>query len=388
MIYSFKELTTPVTLDEARTAIYDVLAAVGVTTTGWKPGAVVRTICTAVAILFVAAMTLISLIAGNGFLELSSGDWLTAVARYVYGVTRKAATFAEGKVTLINTSGGIYELDPDELVLSNGLVTYRNTQTFTLAANSTLTIDVRATIAGTAGTALANTITKLETPLTGVSCANANALIGTDEETDPALRLRCLDKLGARSPNGPADAYAYFARSATLPDGTSAGIVRVRTLKDLNGHVTTYVASASGEVAGDAEDTATPLGAAHDSIQRNAVPLCVTEDTESAAPKTIDHSYSIWAYDSIGLDPSQLMSGAAEALDRFYAERPIGGDEIEGSDGKVYVNTLESVLRFRPEIFRVELHSPANDVALLPHEVPKRGLNNLSQYTKTAPPSI
>ena len=51
MTTTLEELITSMTVDEAKTAIYDALAARGVTTTGWKPGAVVRTIIAALAII-------------------------------------------------------------------------------------------------------------------------------------------------------------------------------------------------------------------------------------------------------------------------------------------------------------------------------------------------
>src|SRR5687767_5936032 len=108
---TIESLTTPVTKDEAKEAIYEALATVGVNTTTWKPGAVVRTLVAIVAILFAACTNLIAEIAKSGFLELTSGSWLTLVARYVYGVTRLEATFGTGTLTLINSGGGVYDVD-------------------------------------------------------------------------------------------------------------------------------------------------------------------------------------------------------------------------------------------------------------------------------------
>ena len=111
------ELTTPVTVDEWKTSIYSVMGRVGVDTTSWKPGAVVRTIVTAVSIMLAALSVLIAAIAAGGFLELATGMWLTLLARYQYGVERQEATRATGQVTITNSGGGIYDFDPEDLVV-------------------------------------------------------------------------------------------------------------------------------------------------------------------------------------------------------------------------------------------------------------------------------
>ena len=96
-----------------------MIAATGTKTTNWKPGAVVRTIVAVLAFVLAAFSVLTSLLAKSGFLELSSGAWLTLVARYVYGVERDTGSFATGFVTLDNAGGGVYSGDPDDLLFTN-----------------------------------------------------------------------------------------------------------------------------------------------------------------------------------------------------------------------------------------------------------------------------
>ena len=129
MTTTLETLTTPLTVAEIKTAIYDTMAANGVDTTGWKPGAVVRTMVAGVAIILAAFSALIALLARSGFLSLSEGEWLTLVARYVYDTERITATFATGTVTIDNASGNIYAIDPGDLILLNTATgaTYRNT---------------------------------------------------------------------------------------------------------------------------------------------------------------------------------------------------------------------------------------------------------------------
>ena len=82
------DLTTPLTVDECKAAIYATIEARGTSTTAWEPGAVARTIIAGVSIVLAAMSVLIALIAKSGFLSLSEGDWLTVVAR---GSTRRRA---------------------------------------------------------------------------------------------------------------------------------------------------------------------------------------------------------------------------------------------------------------------------------------------------------
>src|SRR5262252_8646367 len=115
--FTLAELVKPVTRQEVQASIYEALGVLGVNTTSWKPGAVPRVIIVAVSVVFSGFSELVSLTAKGGFLELAEGDWLTIVAHYVYGVDRIDATFASGGLTLSNSGGGEYALDPDDLIV-------------------------------------------------------------------------------------------------------------------------------------------------------------------------------------------------------------------------------------------------------------------------------
>lgn len=373
---SIADLTTPVTKDEAQASIYSVLAAVGVDTTTWKPGSIVRTIIAAFAIVFAALSVLTSQIARSGFLELSSGSWLTLVARYVFGVERITATFAEGEYTLTNSGGGTYILDPDDLVVSNPATgkSYRNTAAFTLNPLSTLTVAIHAVEAGSASTSTPNTITDFETPLVGVTGTNAKSVVGLDDELDQPLRMRCYEKLGALSPNGPWDAYTFAARNAKRTDGTAVGVTRTRVSKDGYGNVTVYVATATGGITGTVTDVTTDLGAVQNAILRNAEPLAVTANAVSAEVVTIPVTYSVWMYNTSGLPDAQIQSAIALALTAFMSAQPIGGNVIDANPGKVFQEAIgRAIGAVRPEIFRVAVSSPAGDTVLTQGQVPALG---------------
>jgi hypothetical protein len=362
---SIDDLTTPVTRDEAKASIYDALGTVGVNTTAWRPGAVVRTMIAAVAILFSAATRLIAEIAKSGFLELAVGAWLTLVARYVYGVERLAATFATGTLTLTNTGGGVFTVAARDLIVRNPVTdkTYVNVEPFSLGSHGTITIDIVAEEAGSASISAIGTIVEFVTPLINVDCSNRSAAVGADDEEDGPLRVRCREVLGARSSNGPSDAYASVARGAKRPDGTAIGVNRVRIVKDGRGNAYIYLATPTGTVSGDPEDIATDLGIINDQIQRQAAPLGFTAHTLGTTALSLAIGYRVWLLDTSGLTHTQLATLIQTALAKFCGEAPIGGFVIDGQPGRIYLDVLRSVIRgVRPEIFHVELTTHSADI--------------------------
>ncbi len=381
MAATLKELTTPLTPDECKASIYRILAVLGVSVTSWKPGAVARTIIAATSVLLAAFSTLSAQIAKSGFLELAEGDWLTLVARYVYGVERIEATFATGVVTLTNSGGGIYIFDPGDLVVirpsSGGSEpkTYRNTTAFTLAAGATVSIPVQATEQGASSTASPGLIAALETTLLGVTVTNALAVIGLDAEQDVPLRLRSLEKLSSLSPNGPRGAYEYFAKTAKRANGETIGVTRVKvSTSSPVSTVTVTVATATGTITGTTSNPATDLGAIQKALIANAVPLTATLILQSATPVTISVTYEVWIYDSASLTSSELQALIAARLTSFMSTQPIGGNVIAPATGKVFVDAIRTAIgATRPEIFHVEVTVPAADVTIGATSVPVLG---------------
>src|SRR5689334_15006781 len=155
------QLINPLTKDQVKASIYNLLKAAGVPVTSWQEGAVVRTLIAIIAAIFAGFTEVIAVATRSGFLDLAEGIWLTVLAYYVYGVTRIEATFATGKVTLTNTGGGLFDMEPGDLILlcPSTKKTYTNVAAFKLDPLGTLDIDVRAVEAGAASTAPPNTIT-------------------------------------------------------------------------------------------------------------------------------------------------------------------------------------------------------------------------------------
>lgn len=371
------DLVKPVTEQEIENSIYQVLGTLGLNTTTWKAGAVVRTITTGFSIVLSSFSALQSLIAKSGYLELSEGDWLTVVAHYVYGVDRYPATFATGFVTLTNAAGGVYDFDPEDLIFLNPATnkTFRNTAPVSIPAGTSGTpstvpnVPILAVEAGSGSTSIPGGISIMVTTVTGVTVANPSAVVGQDAETDAALRARCSAKLGSLSPMGPWDAYTYAVRNATREDGTNLGITRTRITKDGYGHVTVYVATPSGGL------TPEDLAIANTAIQNNAEPLCVDATAQSASPVTIAVTYELWMYNTSGQTTEQIKAVIGTRLTEWFPLQPIGGNVIAGDPGKIFVDKIRAVIGDAfPEIFHVLVTVPAADVVMAVSDVATAGI--------------
>jgi hypothetical protein len=381
-------LITPVSKEDVQTSIYKVLAKVGVNTTNWKSGAVVRTMIVSNSIILAALSQLQANIARSGFLEFSSKDWLTIVAGYVYGLDRILATYASGSVTLVNSGGGVYTLAPGDLILVdiNGK-SYQNTASITIGSMATVTgapfqaVDPGALIANVGD------INALSTSLIGVTCTNTTTFIGTDDEEDGQLRIRCYEQLGALSPMGPWDAYGAAVRNAKLPDGTPIGVTRTRITKDGSGNVNVYLADGGGGLAGTIGNPSTPLGAADEAIQQFAAPLAVTANTHAATDVTTAVTYELWTYNTSGYTTDQITSLISKSIVAFFGAQPIGGNIITAPPGAMFVDALRSAIaNTLPQIFHVVVTAPSGDVSLATSEVAVAGTITPTAIHQVTPP--
>lgn len=371
------ELITPMTLDEARESVYAGLAAAGANVTLWKAGAPTRTIVAALAIVVYALSAMQAAIAKSGFLLHARGSWLTVVAKYVYDVDRDLGAFATGTLTLNNSAGGVYSYAAGTLTFSNGSKTYKNTAAVTVNALQTgVLIAIQADELGSASTTAANTITTLVTPLPGVTCTNAAALVGFDEESDELLVARSMAKTGSLSPNGPKDAYRYFATSTPRADGTSIGVNRVLSVADGAGGVAVYVATPSGAVTGTEGNPATDLGAIAAAIWQNAEPLSVTAHLYSATLLDVAVTYALVVRDSVGKTNAQIQAAVTAALTTYLAGVPIGG-----FTGSIDVESLKAVIGSAVGVaylISVSVTVPSVDVVVATTQAPRLGTETVS----------
>ncbi len=358
----------PMTSEEMKASIYEIISITGVDVTAWKPGAVARTMITAAAIVLAALTVLASLVGKATWLTYSRGFWLTLLAKHWYGVEREPASFGRCAYQITNTGGGVYDWDAFELTLSNPDTkkTYRNVSAVHIGGGATVTFTIESRESGAASTSTLGTIVVVD-GFDELQGTNLSTLVCTDEETDPNLIARCEATRGARSPKGTRDAYEIAARGAKRSDGLPVQINRVRTAKDGKGNVFVWLAGPDGAINGTVGDLGTDLGAAADACQRLAAPLGVTAIVSSCTETVLAFNYTAWVKDTSGLLASEVTQLVNQELALFLNGLPIGGVKLDEEPGKVFLDTARASMTkaIPPEaVWHIAISLPVADPEL------------------------
>ena len=354
-------------LTETRAAIYNyalgIATSLGLPVTSWQVGDPTRSLYHVLSAKVAAFEPNITGYIKSGFLDHSEDVWLKVNAEQTYGVDVPAATYAETTLVLTNGSTNLYIIDPGDLTFASSVTgkTYRNTTGGTLSVGpaTTLSVTVVADEAGSDSSAGAAEITRLVTALDGVTCTNATAAVGIDEQAESVTKQQCKDMQDATSPDGARGAYAYFVRNPTY-GGTSA-ITRVRTYGDsTTGIVTVYLAGPSGG------SSAADVALAQLAIVTWCLPLCITPVVAAATNVTIAVTYELWLYKSCNRTVAEVRTAVSAALGVLFSQRPIGGDVVApATTGKIYQSDiLATIVKAIPEGFRASVSAPSGDTAL------------------------
>ncbi len=374
MIPSIQELLTAQTADEVFAAFVQALVNLGIPANLWRSGGVASTILRVVAITYAGFSSLIVAALAAQFLPYATGQWLSLLAYYVYGVTRIPATYASTPCTLTNTGGGIYTYAAGQFTVKDSTtgVTFTNQAGFTLlaagASPTSIAVTFVATLLGSAGNSDPGNIDTLVTSALGVSVTNPGPAIGIDAQSDPDLRTTCLNALAARSVRGPRGSYAYAIKIATNPvTGAPVLINRLQVLAPgatyvngvaptpptpgAPGTVTIYAASPSGV------PSSSDLAGAGASIDLNARPPNVTVNLIAATGVPYTRSLTVWAQGAAGVSSAALQTAAASAVATFFSTYPIGGlatDNPTTPQGLFGAGITAAIGASNPAIFFVE----------------------------------
>lgn len=385
MVPSVDDIVKGLTREQVEETFYTTLARLQVDTTTWKPGAVTRAIITGFCVVAAALSQLAGKVVALGFLDLSTGAWLTFLAWWRYGVKRQPATFAETTLLVSNSSGSSIALSPYDLRVedSAGTREFFNPYAATIPAYaSSYPVTVRAVEAGSNYSAPANSITSLVTAYPTLTVNNPDAAIGSDEMDDESLRQLCRESLGALSPNGPADAYVYFAKTATRANGTYIGVSRVRVLPAIGDNtVQMVVFGANAPISGSTGDTSTDLGRVYQFVNKNATPLGVTLTISSATPYVVNLSGTVWIRASAGLTDDQVRALVNAKLAKWVSTRAIGGDVDSDTSTSGYLDheTIRGVMQSGHEdIYKTALTAPSSTVTLTATQVPVLGVVSIN----------
>lgn len=338
------DLFTPLTEAQVFETFLATLETSGVPARSWRTGGVYRNILRIVARSYSGLTTVMSEFAKAGFLDSASGGWLTLLARYVYGVERRAATFATGRVLFTNIGGGVYTNAAGTVtVLWPGTKkAYVTTAALTLLTpGATQLVNVQAVEEGSASSAAPGLIDTLETQLLGVTVTNPLSVVGSDAQDDESLQQLCRDKLAALSLRGPRGAYGYAVGVAKRVDGTPVNINRyAATRNETTGVVTVHVASPSGAPVVD------DLAAVADSIEVWARPDTVTAVVAAATPVAFARTLTVWAKSAAGVSAAGIAADVDAALVALVAAYEIGGlTKPPSAQGYLYATNIEGTAK-------------------------------------------
>lgn len=338
-----------------------IASALGLPVTSWRVGDPTRTSFEYLAEILAARESIAVEHVKASWLSTAEGDWLTLLAREVYGVERVSATYAAPSVTLTNSGGGYYPIEPGDITVRSTATgqTYHNTSGGTLSAGTTITLDFVADAPGSSSSVAADDIDELVTTLLGVSIVGSGAAVGTDEQLDEPLRAQCRATLGALSPSGPRDAYEYVARAPDLTGTTE--VTRATSSEDsVTGDVQLYVAGAAGAVSAGA------VSAVADAVEQWTRPLTVTATVASATAVPVTVAATVRGS---GI-PATYADDAEAAVVALLGSVRIGGLLARSAIVSELHRLLVDAGVASPS---VTLSSPAADVTLGEGEVPTLG---------------
>jgi hypothetical protein len=307
--------------------------------------------------------------------ETGDSRWLKVHADEVYGVEAEEETYATPSIVFTNTGGGYYpDLTAGEVtvkIAASGK-TYHNSETFTIESGPGAVTDAIAFVAdegGSDSTCAADEIDELVTTLLGVEITSNTAAVAADEASPAAIAEQCGATLGALSPNGPADAYEYVARDASLTGVDD--VARARTVDDSDtGDVTLYVFGSGGAVAGAS------ITAVEDAIELWATPCCITPTVEDATGVTVAVTATVAGVDI----PDGFEDTIEDALLELFGAFPIAdaaGETLPLSE--IIASIRNTLVDAGASGVIVTLTVPAANVALAEGEVPVLGTVTITE---------
>ncbi len=261
--------------------------------TSWRIGDLTLSDYTFLANVFGEIEDIVINNAKSAFLTDAEGDWKKLHAQENFGVPVPSATYAQPTITLTNNGVNYYPIESGDLTARASSIdkTFRNVSTgydpTTLAPaelnpGATVRFDLIADEAGSdssVGVDELDVIVTISDP--DVVIVGSTAGAGNDGPDDAGIELLCTDSLGALSPNGPPEAYAYVARTAKYT-GTTEITHATSSLESETGDVTITVASPSGPV------TPSSVALAQTAVEKWANPICGVPVVQSAVAYTID----------------------------------------------------------------------------------------------------
>lgn len=372
--YEIDDLISKPTRAEILSDLLATAEELGFPVIAWQPFSRIRGILDMFAAAFAGYSAVSAEIAKSGFMTLvaapegqPNSQWADIAAKLLYNIKRIPAGVATCTEQLTNATAATHgPFDPGELHFAHVLTgkTYHNKEVVLTVPPGVSSFTIEADELGSISNAAPGTITIFSTPLSGVEVTNISAAVGQDEESDKQLSKRGINKLSSLSPNGAGGIYSYVATSL---ETLSSRITRVKEITDEDtGEINVIVANASGPV--DPAD----VDLVDEAIQLVAVPKGTTADTNSATGLNVTVTATVYLSRSSTTTVSAYEIAAGKAMIGYFAQLPIGGEEIVEGDGKIFEDAIKGVLYgITPEVVNVDLNAPLADVDVGPFEVAK-----------------
>lgn len=362
MPLTVKQLTTPVSKEEALQLMLDELESLGFNVTNWHSGSVQRTFLKGVAVVWALATQYVDLTTRIGFNESSYEDGLTLFSRSHYDNERVEEIATEGVMLFTGAAvGPPHTVSVGDVVVQDeatGLY-FENTEGGTIPASGTKQLAMRAREEGTASNIPNGSTLKMSTTFTGVTVTNPDpgtgtwiTTLGVDAEDDDTLRTRNRTKWATLNWAAPEEAYINLALNA------DTDVTRV-AVDDSNprgpGTVDVYIARADG-VAVSAD--VTTVQEAIDAVR----PVSADAYTQAAAAQPVTISGTV--YVTAALHDSDKEAEIEQAAIDYINSLVIGGDVLAGSTGVVPFSELLHAITDVEGVRSVALTSPTADVTV------------------------
>lgn len=344
---TLKQLTTPVTEDEALATSLQVLNELGFQATSWQSGAIQLILIRLFARVWAKLSTTVESIASGGFTSIAASGWLTLLARYVYGLERNPAQSTIGKIRLTSSAGApTHTFAVGDLIIADAATGATTYHSFTCTAGGTLNpgtyldIEFKADTPGIESNIAPSTTLYLWTPLVGVTATNppygtSNTWIttpGQAEEDDARLYARCLGRFEKLTYGNTDGAYRGWALDA-VPE-----VTRVTMLSAPGNGTVTLVGATSlgGLTLAQRTSIENHVNGVTDGIGRRPINDIFT--AVSAVTVTTP-ALVITAY--VYPDQAAAVPGLiTTALLSYFGSIPIGGTKLVNAQGYVLFDEI------------------------------------------------
>jgi hypothetical protein len=372
---SIQSLRSPLTAKQGVDRAIELLKGFGFETTGWQDGKIQKAMVSLVGV-FAADLTQIGrTLVEFGFNDFATGDALNEFSKSRYKNEKTAAVATAGPMTLTSVSSIPYTPEVGSLIAStDDGVQFRNTTSGTLSAGTpsaptTLELQWKALIAGADGNVSSGAVTRLVTPLAGVTISNPGdpwySTVGADEQSDAVIRQRNETKWARLTVELVAESYANIALDPEATGLTTVAKVKVDDQNPRGAGTIDVIVSAARAVLGDADMTTLQETFATHAFQTSSMwPADPASRVALLRPTEQALNIAATLYHDPNVASADVIAAAMQALRDFLDETPLGGWDYAPLSNVVTIGDLLQRLEDVDGIETVVMSSPSSTTSV------------------------